>query len=192
MSIASKITIEQFRSMIDRGDFEPIEGHHVELLRGEIVPRFGDDPRTPMNPPHASAVDELNEWSFEVAFRDAVRIRVEGSFEIPALDSVPLPDVAWLVRKDYSKAHPTPDDVLLLIEVSDSSLAKDLGPKLELYAEAGIRDYWVVDVQNRALLVHRDPQGITYRDVTRYDIGQEVHPLAAPEAVLPVSRVFPD
>ncbi len=192
MSTSVKITIEQFRAMIERGDFEPREEHHVELIRGEIVPRFSDDPRTPMNPPHASTVDELGEWSFEVTPRDAVRIRIEGSVEIPALDSVPLPDIAWLVRKNYARQHPTPEDVLLLIEVADSSLARDRGPKLELYAEAGIRDYWIVNVRARSVDVYRDPQGATYRTRTTFAVGQEIRPLAFPEVVLPVARIFPD
>ncbi len=192
MSTSVKITVEQFQAMTARGDFEPREEHHVELIRGEIVPRYSDDPRTPMNPPHAFAVDVLGEWSYEVAPRQAVRIRIEGSIEIAALDSIPLPDLAWLVRKDYSKQHPTPDDVFLLIEVSDTSLAKDRGPKLELYAEAKIREYWIVDVRRRSVDVYRDPESLTFRSLTTYHSGQEIRLVAFPETVLPVARIFPD
>lgn len=192
MSTSVKITVEQFQAMTARGDFEPREEHHVELIRGEIVPRFSDDPRTPMNPPHAFAVDVLGEWSYEVAPRQAVRIRIEGSIEIAALDSIPLPDLAWLVRKDDSKQHPTPDDVFLLIEVSDTSLAKERGPKLELYAEAKIREYWIVDVRRRSVDVYRDPESLTFRSLTTYHSGQEIRLMAFPEIVLPVARIFPD
>lgn len=192
MSTSVKITVEQFQAMTARGDFEPREEHHVELIRGEIVPRFSDDPRTPMNPPHAFAVDVLGEWSYEVAPRQAVRIRIEGSIEIAALHSIPLPDLAWLVRKDDSKQHPTPDDVFLLIEVSDTSLAKERGPKLELYAEAKIREYWIVDVRRRSVDVYRDPESLTFRSLTTYHSGQEIRLVAFPEIVLPVARIFPD
>lgn len=192
MSTSVKITVEQFQAMTARGDFEPREEHHVELIRGEIVPRFSDDPRTPMNPPHAFAVDVLGEWSYEVAPRQAVRIRIEGSIEIAALDSIPLPDLAWLVRKDDSKQHPTPDDVFLLIEVSDTSLAKERGPKLEPYAEAKIREYWIVDVRRRSVDVYRDPESLTFRSLTTYHSGQEIRLMAFPEIVLPVARIFPD
>src|SRR6185312_16587175 len=89
MSTPVKITVEQYEAMIDRGEFDPLEEHHVELIRGEIVPRFGDDPRIPMNPPHASRVDHVTEWSFEVAPRELVRIRVQGAVSISDLDSVP-------------------------------------------------------------------------------------------------------
>jgi Uma2 family endonuclease len=178
--------------MIDRGDFDPIEEHHVELIRGEIVPRFGDDPRTPMNPPHANTSNELIEWSFEVAPRQLVRVSAQASVRIPWLDSEPLPDLAWLVRKDYSRVHPSPDDVLLLIEVSDSSLRKDRGPKLELYAEANIREYWIVNVQGRCVDVYRDPQGLIFGSIETYTVGEEIHPLAFPDVSLPVSRLFPE
>ncbi len=192
MSTSVKITVEQYEAMIDRGDFDPIEEHHVELIRGEIVPRFGDDPRTPMNPPHVDTVNELNEWSFEVAPRDEVRVSVQGSVRIPAFDSEPQPDLAWLVRRRYSKIHPLPEDVFLLIEVSDSSLRKDRGPKLELYAEAGIREYWIVNVRAQTVDVYRDPEGLIYRDVLTYALGQQIHPLAFPDVSLAVSRPFPE
>ena len=191
MSTSVKITVEQYEEMIDRGEFDPIEEHHVELIRGEVVPRFGDDPGTPMNPPHADTVNELIEWSFEVVPRAIVRVSAQAAVRIPALDSEPQPDLAWLTRKDYSKAHPEPGDVLLLVEVSDSTLGKDRGPKLELYAEANIREYWIVNIQGRCVDVYRDPQGLIFRSITTYTPGQEIHPLAFPDVSLPVSRLFP-
>ena len=145
-----------------------------------------------MNPPHAEIADRAVEWSFDSAPRDLVRIRVQNAIRIPALDSEPFPDLAWLVRKDYFTVHPEPEDILLIIEVSDSSLRKDRGPKLELYAEAGIRDYWIVNVQGRSVDVYRDPHGLAFRDVTTYVIGQEIHPLAFPDVMLPVARLFPE
>jgi Uma2 family endonuclease len=192
MSTALKITVEQYEAMVDRGDFDPVEEHHVELIRGEIVPRFGDDPGTPMNPPHAHLTNELLEWSFETAPRAVVRVSSQASIRIPGLDSEPQPDVAWLVRKDYARVHPAPEDVFLLIEVSDTSLGKDRGTKLELYAEAKIRDYWIINIQNRSVDVYRDPQGSSFQILTTFKPGQEVHPLAFPEVSLAVSRLFPD
>ncbi len=192
MSTSVKITVEQYQEMTARGDFEPREQHRVELIRGEIVPKFSDDPRTPMNPPHAATIDYMTEWSFEVVPRAAARIRIQCSISITALDSVPDPDITWLARKDYSRELPTPGDVLLLIEVSDTTIAKDRGPKLELYAEAGIREYWIVDINRRRLLVHRDPHGTTYGSMTTFVPGQEARTLVFPDISLPVSRIFPD
>ncbi len=192
MSTSLKITVEQYEAMVDRGEFDPIEEHHVELIRGEIVPRFGDDPGTPMNPPHAHMTNELLEWSFEVAPRPEVRVSSQASVRIPWLDSEPQPDIAWLIRKDYSRVHPAPDDVFLIIEVADSSLRKDRGSKVELYAEANIKEYWVVNIQNRCIDVYRDPEGSRFRNITTYTSGQAIHPLAFPDISLPVTRQFVD
>src|SRR3954449_1525999 len=138
MSTSTRITMDQYDAMVRRGEFEPREEHHVELIYGEI------SPMSPINPPYDDAVDELAEWSFESLPRGAVRVRVQGSFGIPVLDSAPQPDLAWLRRHNYKTQRPTPEDVLLVIEVADSSLAKDRGLKAGLYAEAGIADYWIV------------------------------------------------
>ena len=192
MSTSVKITVKQYEEMIDRGEFDPIEEHHVELIRGEVVPRFGDDPRIHRTPPHESIADEIMEWSFEVVPKDRVRIRAQSAIRIPALDSVPVSELGWATRKDYSKVYPSTEDMFLLIEVSDSSLPKDRGPKLELYAEAKIREYWIVNVQAQSIDVYRDPQGLIFRDIATYTVGQEIHPLAFPDVSLDVSRLFPE
>jgi Uma2 family endonuclease len=186
MSTTTRITLDQYDEMIRRGDFEPREEHNVELIYGEI------SPMSPINPPHDDAVDELNEWSLDSVPRQAIRVRVQGSFGIPALDSAPQPDLAWLRRHDYKTRRPTPEDVLLVIEVADSSLAKDRGLKAGLYAEAGISDYWIVNIPERVIEVRRDPQGGSYRSLVVLGSGQEARPLAFPDVVLPVLRLFPD
>jgi Uma2 family endonuclease len=186
MSTQVRITVDQYDEMIRRGDFEPREENHVELIHGEL------SPMSPINDPHLNAVDELAEWSLDNVSREAVRVRIQGSIGIPALDSVPEPDIVWLRRRDYAKRRPLPDDVLLLIEVADSSLRKDKGLKAELYASAGIADYWIVDIPGRCVEVRRGPRGTAYEEVTVYHPGQEVRPLAFPDIALAVSRLFPD
>jgi Uma2 family endonuclease len=185
MSTTTRITLDQYDEMIRRGDFVPREEHRVELLYGEITPM------SPINPPHNDAVDELTEWSFEILPRGAVRVRVQGSFGIPLLDSAPEPDLAWLRRKDYSTQRPEPGDVLLVIEVADSSLARDRGLKAGLYAAAGIADYWIVNVPERVTEVRRDPSDGAYQSLEVLRPGQEARPLAFPDAALPVARIFP-
>lgn len=185
MSTSTRITLEQYHAMIERGDFEPREEHHVELIYGEITPM------SPTREPHACAVDFLAEWSFDQAPRDAVRVRVQGPFGIPALDSEPEPDLFWARRADYSTRHPRPAEILLVIEVSDSSLARDRGLKARLYAEAGIADYWLANIPDRCAEVRRDPRGSEYRSVQVYRKGQQVRLLAAPGAALDVDRLFP-
>jgi Uma2 family endonuclease len=186
MSTTTRITLEQYDEMIRRGDFLPHEEHRVELIHGEI------SPMSPINPPHDEAVDELAEWSFDSLPRDAIRVRVQGAFGIPVLDSAPQPDVAWLRRKRYSKQRPMPEDVLLVIEVADSSLARDRGVKAGLYAAAGLADYWIVNIPERTIEVRRDPRGGSYTSLVVLKAGDEARPLAFPEIALPVTRLFPD
>jgi Uma2 family endonuclease len=109
----------------------------------------------------------------------------------------PMPDVAVVPGspRDYPQQ---PTTALLVVEVSDTSLAIDTGIKAQLYAVAGIADYWVVDLNNHLLIVHRDPQpdptspyGASYRTVTALAVGQSVSPLAAPQAVLNVADLLP-
>ena len=185
MSTSTRVTFAQYEEMIRRGAFEPREEHHVELIYGEITPM------SPIGLLHDDVVDLLMEWSFASLPQDAVRVRCQGSLGIPALDSLPQPDLLWLHRRSYSNMRPDPTRVFLLIEVSDSSLDKDRGVKARLYAEAGIADYWVVNLRDRCVEVRRDPQGGVYRSVETFGTGQEVRPLAFPDAVLPVARLFP-
>ena len=192
MSTSVKITVEEFDEMIARGDFLPKEEHRVELIRGEIVPIDPRGPMSPINPAHDDTVDELIEWSTERLPQGAIRLRIQGSMTIPELDSQPQPDLLWMVRKNYSKTRPRSEDILLLIEVSDSTLAKDRGEKSKLYAEAGIRDYWIVNIPDECIEIRRDPLGQTYRSITIYHRGQEVSPLAFPEVSLAVARLFPE
>jgi Uma2 family endonuclease len=192
MSTSVKITVEQYEAMIDRGEFVPREENRVELIRGEVVPIDPRGPMSPINPPHDNAVDELIEWSTEQPQKQAFRLRAQGSISIPELGSQPQPDLVWMVRKDYRKTRPKSEDILLLVEVSDSTLAKDRGEKSELYAEARIRDYWIVNIQDQSIEVRRNPSGTSYQSVTVYRRGQSIPLLAFPEISFPVSRLFPD
>ncbi len=192
MSTSVKFSYRQYQEMIRLGLFNPPEEHRVELIFGKIVPVYGKSPMSPINPPHDSAVDRLNEWSFEVLPQGRVWVRVQGSIGIDAFESQPQPDLVWLIRKDYSRARPTPADVLLLVEVSDSTLKKDQGRKSRLYAKAGIRDYWIINIQNQTIEVRREPLGGKYQSLTVYHVGENVHPLAFPDVALAVGRLFPD
>ena len=106
--------------------------------------------------------------------------------------SEPEPDGALLrpPRERYRDAHPRPDDVFLLIELSDATLAADRGVKLELYARAGVREVWIVDLATNTVLVHRDPAGAAYRSVVRVDASGVLEVEALPGPTIPVSALF--
>jgi Uma2 family endonuclease len=185
MSTTVQTTYGDFDEMIRRGDFAETEARY-ELLFGEICVMPVPDP------PHEFIVDELAEWSFRSLPAGAARVRVQSTLGIPTLESLTMPDVAWMTRRDYSKRRPLPEDVLLVIEAADSTLYRDRGQKAKLYAQAGIADYWIVNIPNRCLEIRRDPEGDAYRAVQALHPGDEARPLAFPEIVLPVARLFPD
>lgn len=184
MSTVAHVTIAEYDRMIAAGAFEPREEHCVELIRGEIREM------SPIYPPHESALDKLTYWSIDNAPRDTVWIRNQNSLGIPELESVPQPDLFWVRKRDYSQTRPTAEDVLLLIEVADSSLRYDRGTKSDLYAEAGIQEYWIANVQQQAIEVHRQPVNGHYVDRRTYGMGERVAPLAFPDVFLEVASVW--
>jgi len=184
MSTTSRTTLDEYHRMIARGEFEPVEEHHVELIRGEILPMCAKGHS------HNEVVVSLTEWSYDSLPRGAARVRVQDPIELPSLESEPEPDLVWAKPRRYWKQNPRPEDVLLLVEVADSSLAKDHGVKLELYAEAGIPEYWIVNIPKSSIEVYRNPRGRRYASRKIYTGAQEVHPLEFPDLALRVSELF--
>lgn len=184
MSTGIRFTVAEFDRMIEQGVFADRPDQRLELIHGEIREM------TPPNPPHEDTVDLLNYWSVDNAPRDEVRVRIQNSLGIAELDSVPEPDVAWMRARSYRKRRPRPTDVLLLIEVAESSLAYDRGEKLELYAAARIKEYWIVNLPDLCIEVYRKPHGGAYRESATYQVGELISPLAFPTIALEVSYVF--
>jgi Uma2 family endonuclease len=178
MSTITQLTLAEYDRMIACGVFEPREGRRLEFIQGAIRQMM------PVGALHEVVVDRLNEWSIRTIPTGEVWVRVQNSIGLPQLRSAPEPDICWVVRRDYSRSRPSAQDVLLVIEVADSSLAYDRGEKAELYAAAGIREYWVVNLIERLIEVYRDlgPQG--YRQVRTYRDDEELRPLAFPQVVL--------
>jgi Uma2 family endonuclease len=104
----------------------------------------------------------------------------------------PQPDVALLRPRgdDYAAATPTPPDILLLVEVSDSTLRIDLGRKARIYADAGVAEYWVVDLKNQVLYVHRDASAGRYATRQVLTSGEGINGQFAPEVQIGVAELF--
>jgi Uma2 family endonuclease len=175
MSTIAHFSLAEYDRIVETG---ALDQRRLELIRGEIREM------APIGSPHEHAVDELNRWSIESLSREQACVRIQHSVGLPVLDSAPEPDIAWVSPRKYAQGRPQPADVLLIIEVSESSLAYDRGDKATMYAEAGIADYWIINLRDKVIEVHRDPQTDRYRDVTVYRGNDEVRPLAFPEVVL--------
>ena len=139
MSTSVRFTAEQFDRVMDGAVFRDDPDRRFELILGEIREMVHPGPL------HENIIDLLAEWSFANVDTRKIRVRIEKTLGIPELDTVPRPDLAWVNQQDYSGARPSVRDVLLLIEVADTTLAFDTGEKLLIYAKAGIKEYWVVD-----------------------------------------------
>ena len=137
---------------------------------------------TPIGPPHTSTVDRLTRL-LVLALADRAWVRVQGSFAADEL-SEPEPDFCIFPLGDYDAAHPR--EAYLMIEVSDSSLAYDRGEKAQLYAACGVPEYWVVNLVDRVVEVHREPSAAGYRQVVTVLKGERLRLLAFQDVELVV------
>ncbi|NLY02850.1 MAG: Uma2 family endonuclease [Rhodopirellula sp.] len=186
MSTVARLTLAEYDRMIAAGVFDERDNRRLELIRGELREM------TPSGPEDDDLIDLLlNQWSFENAPRDRIRIRVQEPITLPTAESAPEPDIAWVVNRRYRYRRPIVEEVLLLIEVAESSLDYDRGEKAALYAEAGIADYWIVNNPEQCIEVYREPGAGRYGSVQTFSGEQEVRPLAFPEAVLRPSMLWP-
>jgi len=139
----------EYERLVAEGAFED---ERVELLGGVIVEMSPRDPR------HDFAIERLNARLVELG-RGRASVRPQLSF-VASDDSVPEPDLALVPVADYSAAHPT--NALLVIEVANASLRKDRSIKAEIYARAGVPEYWVVDLAGRCVEIRTAPQDGVY------------------------------
>jgi hypothetical protein len=185
MSTALRFTAEQFDRILEEGILDADDENKIELIFGEIREMVHPGPA------HEDIIDLLEEWSHASVDRKQIRVRIEKTLGIPELDSVPRPDVASVRQQSYRSARPRVKDVLLVIEVSDTTLAFDTEVKLLLYAQAGVREYWVVNVRMKSIEVFRQPSKKGYRSSQAFSVRDVVAPLALPSAKLPVQSLFP-
>ncbi len=174
--VRRRFTVAEYERMAEAGVFGPDE--RIELLDGEVLEM------APIGPPHSSRIDRCNAYVGR-AFGAGVIIRVQNPLHLSDL-SMPEPDLTVLRHRDdfYGTRHPTVADVLLLIEVSDTSARFDREVKLPLYATAAVVEVWLLDVKARIVSVCTDLHEGTYRSIVQAGPGEVLRPIALPSAAI--------
>lgn len=158
-----------------------LEESRVELLLGNLVEM------TPQGPLHADVVAKLAS-RLGRALPPQVEVRSHSPLAVSD-DSEPEPDVAVVPAGAYDRDHPA--SALLVVEVADSSLKKDRGVKSALYATAGVPEFWLVNLTEKVVEVHRDPVAGRYTNVRRVGRDGQLTPVDFPTVIIPVSELLP-
>jgi Uma2 family endonuclease len=175
-------TVADFERMGEAGIFAPED--RVELVGGEVVDM------APIGSRHAAIVSLVAERLAEAVGRSAI-VRVQSPLIVDD-ETYVEPDLVVLVRReDYYRAdHPRPADVLLIVEVAETSLAYDRDVKLPLYARAGIPQVWLVDVTGTVLTVFGEPAGDRYQAVAATGAPAAMSLAALPGTTVDLTGLF--
>lgn len=163
------------------------EQQKLELVEGELLSKMGQ------NPPHVVFLNRMMQWLIETLGWG--RVYQDAPIDVAPEDNPTnelVPDVIVLTRPlSISRAgNPQPNDLELVVEISDSTNRFDLTVKARLYARAGIAEYWVVDISGQRLIVHREPSPEGYQSVIAYNEAERVAPLASPQNELEIGKLF--
>lgn len=173
-------SVEDYHQMARSGVLD--ETDRIELIEGELIDM------APIGSRHAFWVDRLNR-TFQRAAGKAFLVRVQNPVVLGER-SEPQPDIAVVKDKSYELSHPVAEDVLLIVEVSDSTLEYDRDVKLSLYARHGIPEVWLVDVNARELTVYREPSEGQYRLIRKPTATEAVSPAAMPGVAITLAEVW--
>ena len=178
------ISIERYEKMAAAGVLT--RDDRVQLIDGEILEM------APIGTRHGSVAGRLMKRLI-LAAGDAAIVRTVNPVNLEAF-SQPQPDLVLLRPRadDYVDSRPGPRDVLLLIEVSETTLDFDQGRKRSLYAAAGIREYWVIDVNDRRVVAYSDPQSGSFCSIVEHGLEDELAPRALPGVGIIVKELFVD
>ena len=179
-----RFTVDEYYRMADAGVFAPEE--RVELIEGEIVSM------APIGNRHMACVARLTR-ALSRAVADAALVWPQGNAILLPPRSAPQPDAALLRPRgdDYGGSSARPEDILLIVEVADTTYRYDRRVKLPLYARAGIGEAWIVDVARDVVETYRRPARGDYEATARADRGQTLTIAALPGVVLDVDQILP-
>ncbi|MCS6920141.1 MAG: Uma2 family endonuclease [Fimbriimonadales bacterium] len=174
-----RFTPEMFHKLGEAGILD--DNQKYELLEGDIYPM------PPEGPEHAGIGSDI---AYQMMQRGATEWHARIEKPLRLGDSEPIPDIAIVPGRprDYLSQHPT--TALLVIEIASSSLPKDRLRKRPIYAQAGIPEYWIVNLQQRQLEVYREPAGSEYKSIRYYTLDESISPLFEPEWAIPVAELF--
>jgi len=176
-----RFTVDEYHRMAEAGILH--EDDRVELIEGEILEM------APIGGRHAACVNDSAKL-FILRVGDRAVVSIQNPVRLTS-GSEPEPDLMLLRPPSdrYRERLPDAADVLLVIEVSDTTLPYDRGTKLPLYAAAGIPEVWIFDLERRRVLVHRHPDGDLYREALVIDTGT-ITPLAFPDLTITMDEIF--
>lgn len=180
--LTRKFTVNEYEKMGETGILTSED--KVELIKGEIIKM------SPIGLKHLATVNRLNKF-FYFNFPEMIIVGVQNSIELND-NSQPEPDVVLLkYRQDfYQKKRPSVEDILLLIEVSDSSLKYDQEIKLPLYAENNIEEVWLINLIDDCVEVYRNPKGKKYQQINILDQENTISCVAFSEITINISDFF--
>lgn len=166
---------------------EVFPGERYEVIEGEIITKMGQKPL------HARVLHMLTILLARPFGLE--RIRTQYPIRLPQPEgrySEPEPDLVLLTGdgRGFVDHHPGPEDISLLIEVSDTSFQLDREIKYRLYARAGISEYWIVDIPKRRILVCREPAGDEYKSITMLEAGEKATSPRAPGFAVSFEELF--
>jgi Uma2 family endonuclease len=180
--LTRKFTVEQYHKMADVGILT--EDDRVELINGEIIEM------SPIGLKHAATVNRLTNL-LPKKLGDKAIVSIQNPIQLND-NSEPQPDIALLKpRADfYETKIPTTEDILLIIEVADTTINYDRNIKIPLYAENGILEVWLVDINNQSLTIYHQPTQQGYQIKQTLDITDKLSPVTFLDVTINVNEVF--
>ncbi len=177
-----RFSVEEYHKLGETGILD--ENDRVELLDGEIILM------APIGKHHANSVRRLNNRLSKL-FGDLCLVDCQNAMILDDF-SEPQPDI-MLLRPEVEQTGelPRPEDILLLVEVADSTLRFDATTKLRAFARAGLAEYWIVNLAERAVDVYRQPVGESYAEHFRRERTETLAPAAFPERAIAVAEILP-
>ena len=170
-----RFTVKEFHRLAEAGILQ--EADRIELIQGEIIQM------SPIGPKHAGNVDRIVR-TLTFLFGESAIVRAQNPIQLNDY-SEPLPDIAILRPRDdfYTTAHPKPEEVLLVIELSETSLAYDQQIKLPVYASNHITEYWIIDLTTDRVIVHTDPSGDQYLNIRTFRHDESLESPGLPKSI---------